>query len=200
MKPNRNRIPVITYGLIVVNIIVFVIELMMGGFDHTSGAIRYGALYTPLVIGQGEWYRVVTACFLHFGAHHLGMNMISLYAIGPYAELYYGKIRYLIIYMLSGIGGNFLTMLVESMTGRFALSAGASGAICGLMGVLVIFAFIPGLKRIFPARRVLGAVVLMLLPGITDRSISLTAHLGGLISGIIIAGIFQKVFFKHQGD
>jgi len=182
------------------NIIIFVMELMSGGYDHMSRLVQLGALYTPFVLEQGEWYRMITACFLHYGAQHLGMNMISLYAIGSYAELYYGKVKYFIIYMLSGIGGNLLTMLAESMTERYALSAGASGAICGLMGVLVIFAFIPGLKRIFPVKRVLGAVVLMLLPGITDRSVSLTAHLGGLISGIIIAGIFQATIGISKGD
>ena len=93
--------------------------------------------------------------------------MISLWAIGPYAETFFGKVRYLILYLLSGLCGNLLTVAVELHTGSYALSAGASGAICGLLSVFLIFAMMPQTRRAFPLPRVLAAIALVLLPGLT---------------------------------
>lgn len=183
----KQRTPVITIALAAVNVLVFCAELFMGGSEDASVALKAGALYTPLVLGEHEWYRLITSMFVHFGAQHLGSNMISLLAVGPYVEAYFGKVRYLILYFAAGLGGSLLTMAAEMRTGRYALSAGASGAIFGLLSVLIIFAMTPGLRNFFPRSRVAAAVVFSLLPGLTDRSISMTAHVGGLISGFLLA-------------
>jgi len=187
----------VTNVLIAVNVIVFVIEEFAGGSENTAVAVSFGALYAPYVLA-GQWWRLVSAMFVHFGMEHLVMNMISLAAIGRYAEEFFGPVRYLILYMLSGIGGNVLTLVSDVHSGAYAVSAGASGAICGLMAVFILFALLPGLRRAFPMRRVLFAIFLILAPGLTDHTISMTAHLGGLITGILTTGVLYLTK-RHRG-
>lgn len=196
MNSGRRR-PVVTYILIAANIAVFLVETFSGGSTDLAVAYTFGALYTPAVLARGEWWRLVTSMFLHFGPDHLGSNMISLFAVGPYAEAFYGKVRYLILYFVSGICGNLLTMAVELHTGSYALSAGASGAICGLLAVFLVFAMLPKTRRAFPLPRVLGAIALVLLPGVTNRSISMTAHLGGLIGGFVLSLLMTLAMKKR---
>lgn len=198
----QKRIPVVTAILIAVNAVVFFLETLMGGSEDLSVALSCGALYTPLVVQYGQWWRLFTAMFLHFGIRHLGSNMISLWAIGPYAETFFGRARYLLLYLLSGLCGNLLTVAVELYTGSYALSAGASGAICGLLSVFLIFAMMPQTRRAFPLPRVLAAIALVLLPGLTDRSISMTAHLGGLVGGFLLCLVMTLLMqnrIRRQG-
>ncbi|MCH4035060.1 MAG: rhomboid family intramembrane serine protease [Lachnospiraceae bacterium] len=193
----QKRIPVVTYILIGINAAVFFLETLMGGSENLQVALSFGALYTPLVTEYGQLWRLFTAMFLHFGIQHLGSNMISLWAIGPYAETFFGKARYLLLYLVSGICGNLLTVAVELHTGSYALSAGASGAICGLLSVFLIFALMPQTRRAFPLPRVLAAIALVLLPGLTDQSISMTDHLGGLIGGFLLSAV-MTLLMRHR--
>ncbi len=134
--------PYVTWALIAANIAVFFAELFFGGSENANTALRFGALYVPYVTGRGEWFRLFTAMFVHFGIQHIASNMISLAALGNYVERYLGRVRFLILYLASGLGGNLLVLFMESQSTarQNALNAGASGAICGLMGVLVIIA------------------------------------------------------------
>ena len=211
----HQRKPTTTYVLIGINVAVFLIESLFGGSENVYTALRFGALYVPYV-QYGQWWRFLTSMFLHFGIQHLGSNMISLFAVGPYVELYYGRIRYLVIYFVSGLCGGLLTYYTEvrraaavagalaasgqgtaEVSSVYAVSAGASGAIFGLLGVFLIFAMMPGLRRAFPLRRVLMAIILSLLPAVSDPSISMTAHLGGLAGGFVTAGIMTVL---HSGQ
>lgn len=193
----KQRIPYVTISLVTANVIVFCLELFAGGSEDPAVALKAGALYVPLVLEEGQWFRLISSMFIHFGSQHLGSNMISLFAIGPYVEAYFGRWRYLILYFVSGLGGGLLTMAVEMITGRFALSAGASGAIFGLLAVLIIFAMTPGLRRFFPKSRVAAAVLFSLLPGLTEEGISMTAHLGGLVTGFILAWFMNRNKIKR---
>ncbi len=180
--------PLMTYILIAVNVLVFLLEAAAGGSEDVDVAIRFGAYVMPLVRDRGEWYRLFTAMFLHFGPEHLGSNMISLFALGSFVERCFGKVRFLVIYLVSGLAGNLLVYFTDvlSGTGGTAVSAGASGAICGLLGVFIVFALLPQMKGMFPMKRVLIAVLLVLAPGLSDGSINMTAHIGGLIGGFLI--------------
>ena len=188
--------PYISIAIVVVNLIIFFIELFAGGSEDTAVALKAGALYVPLVLEEGQWYRLITCMFVHFGTQHLLGNTLSIFAIGPYVEAYFGHVRTLILYLLSGLGGSLLTMAVEMWTGEYAISAGASGAIFGFLGVLALFSMLPFWKRFFPVRRVLAALVLALLPGLTVRNISMTAHIGGLITGFVLGWIMHE--FKRK--
>ena len=181
-----------TIALIVINVLVFLLESAAGGSEDLQVALRFGAYSTEAVLGNGEWYRLFTSMFLHFGPEHLGSNMISLYALGSFVEQIFGKVRYLVIYLFSGIAGNLLVLGADifklNTFGRtdLTVAAGASGAICGLLGVFLVLALLPEVKRMFPLRRVLFSVLLVLAPGLSDHTISMTAHVGGLIGGFLI--------------
>lgn len=178
-----------TLVIIAVNIMIFILETLVGGSENWAVAVRFGAFYTPYVIGEHEWYRLITAVFLHFGAEHIGSNMISLIALGPYVEKLFGRLSFLFIYLFSGLCGNLLTLFVELGTGDCALSAGASGAICGLLGSIVFLSLIPRFKRLFPIKNVCMAVLCMLASGSTAASVNVYAHIGGLIGGFIMSAV-----------
>lgn len=182
--------PFITYILIALNVIIFLTQTVRGGSESSEVLINMGAAYTPYIIENHEWYRLFTAMFLHIGVEHIAGNMICLIAIGPNVEAYFGKFRYLLIYVLAGIGGNVLSLIVELFTYNFYLTAGASGAISGLLGAMIIFAMDPALKKNFPLPRVLVCIVLVLIPGFGAQKVNIVAHLGGIITGFALSYIF----------
>ena len=104
--------------------------------------LQCGAAYTPAIM-QGEYYRIFTSMFLHFGPQHLGNNMLVLFVLGGRLERTVGKLKYLLIYLLGGMGGNLLCLFLELDSADFAVSAGASGAVFAVMGAM-IYAVIEG--------------------------------------------------------
>jgi len=176
---------IVTIILIIINVIVFLVEEANGGSTNLETAIRFGAEYVPYV-QMGEYYRLFTACFLHFGFYHLISNMFSLYMLGYYVERIYGKVRFLIIYIIGGIAGNLLTLAVESQTGSYSVSAGASGAIFALLGTFLVLALSRRFK-IASLGRVVLAIFITIAPGFYDAQIGLLAHVGGLIGGFIVS-------------
>ncbi|MGN0240485.1 MAG: rhomboid family intramembrane serine protease [Candidatus Weimeria sp.] len=190
MNTNSKKFtPIVTIVLIVINVLVFFAETIAGGSTSSIVALKFGALYTPYVIERGEWWRLFTSMFIHFGLSHIASNMLSLYVIGNTVEAYYGRVRFLILYLLSGLGGGLFTILLELNNTGFALTAGASGAIFGIMSAFVVFAVNPVTRRIFPIRRVIAGIFFALLPGFMNSGISISAHIGGFITGLIIAFI-----------
>ena len=117
----------VTVFLILVNALVFLVVEFTGGSEDTLHMLQCGAAYTPSIL-DGEYFRIFTCMFLHFGAKHLGNNMLVLFVLGARLEPTVGRLRYLLIYLLGGIGGNILSMFLEMGTGEFGISAGASGA------------------------------------------------------------------------
>ena len=192
-KPTRRWAPFVTYYLIALNVIVFIAEEILGGSEDIETSLAFGAFYTPYIIVDGQLYRFITSMFIHFGVEHLGSNMISLFALGPYVEHYYGHFLYLVLYIFSGISGNMLTMLYEGISNEFVVSAGASGAIFGLLSVFILFAMNPRLRKLFPIKRVLISVTLSLAAGRMDPSINFMAHVGGFGGGLVLAFIMQEI-------
>ena len=188
--------PIFTYILIAVNVFVFFLETMQGGSENAELALKFGAQYTPYIAEKGEWYRMFTSTFVHFGIEHLLGNMIALLALGNHVEFFFGRVRFLVIYFISGICGSLLTLVYEMHTLEFAVSAGASGAISGLIGTMIVFAIDPALKREFPLRRVIVGIVLVLIP--MKSNVNIMAHLGGVIGGAITAYTLYY-FMKKNG-
>jgi len=170
----------VTYILIAINVAVFAYSTL------NPSIVVVGAQINPLV-AQGEYWRIFTGMFLHANILHIGFNMLSLFFVGRAIEVYYGKWRYLAIYLLSGIAGGILYFF----TSPGGEAIGASGAIFGVFGALGVFYFVN--------RRSLGAygrgaignwlfwIGLNLVFGLTDPNIALFAHIGGLIVGMLIA-------------
>ena len=192
----KEKKAVITIALIIINIAVFAVETIAGGSENTQVALKFGVAYAPLVF-SGEYYRLFTAMFLHFGAFHLLANMVSLGVLGPAVEKLFGKIRFLIIYLIGGIAGNVLSMYMDVWLDRNALSAGASGAIFALFGAYLVMALSKKFSGL-SVPRVLIAIVISLVPGFEMQSINMTAHLGGLIGGFIVSLILLPTVVKPR--
>ena len=182
-----------TAALIVINIAVFFFLSLFGDTEDAAFMFQHGAMYEPTVTQGHEFYRIFTSMFLHFGISHLVNNMVLLGALGWNLELEIGKIRLLIIYLISGIGGNLLSLYREIATETYAVSAGASGAIFGLMGALfyVVVANRGSLGRL-SGRGMLVMVMLSLYFGLTSSGVDNWAHIGGLISGFVMAVILYR--------
>ena len=192
-------VPIVTYILIGINVLVFFVESASGGSQDTENILRLGGAYTPYIIQDSEWYRLFNSMFLHFGFEHIFSNMISLFCLGQYVEQYFGKIKYIVIYILSGLLGNVLSMLVETYTGNYSVSVGASGAVCGVLGAMVIFAMDSRTKGTFPMYRMIIAILLVVGSGFSEKNIDNMAHIGGLISGFLTAYTFYY-FQKKNGS
>lgn len=176
-----------TYILIGVNILVFLAETLRGGTTNAAVAMEFGAQYAPYV-RQGQWYRLFSSMFLHFGYLHLLCNMYSLYNLGPGLELFFGIPVYLFLYLASGLAGNVLTYIMELRTGRYSMSLGASGAVFGLLGAYLVFAVWPGFSGV-SLYGILRVLVINAVYTISNRRINAMAHLGGFLCGAVITAL-----------
>lgn len=184
---------VCTAGLIIINVLVFLILSLFGDTESGYFMLRYGAMYEPLVTDGHEYYRIIASLFLHFGIQHLLNNMVLLGALGYQLENEVGKIRFLLIYFFSGICGNLCSLYWNVSHGQQVISAGASGAIFGLMGALLyIVAVNRGRLGSLSGRGVLFMVILSLYFGFASSGVDNSAHVGGLIFGIVIAILLYR--------
>ena len=186
---------VCTVALIVINVAVFLILSAMGDTEDAVFMMNHGGMYEPLIVQEHEYYRLFTSMFLHFGMSHLLNNMVLLGALGWNLELETGKIKFLIIYLVSGLGGNLLSLYYNQSLplGERAVSAGASGAIFGLMGALlyVVIANRGRLGRL-SGRGMLFMIALSLYYGLTSTGVDNWAHIGGLVCGFILSVILYR--------
>lgn len=180
---------IVTLCLIALNVLVFLIMWLTGGgfFQPTALTVyRWGGNFGPSTIGDHQWWRLLTSMFLHFGIIHLVMNMVILLQIGFFIEALSGARKFLLLYIVSGIGGGFAGLLFHP----HAVEAGASGAIFGLYGALL--AFILRHREsidssvLAPLRK--GALIFLgynLIYGLVKSEVDLAAHLGGLATGFL---------------
>lgn len=169
---------IVTYIIMAICIIMFIISGF--GLDLMS-LVKYGANVGSLV-KSGEVYRLITYMFLHGGFLHIFFNMYSLYIVGPKVEDFYGKWKYLLIYMISGISGGLLSIALNGEV----ISIGASGAIFGLFGALLYFGYnYRGYIGQIVRSQVLPIVIYNLIIGFFISGIDMWGHVGGLIGGLI---------------
>lgn len=175
--------PIVTYIIMAICIILFILMELSGGSTNSQTLLKYGANLDVLV-KNGEYYRLFTCIFLHIGIMHLLCNMYSIYIIGREVENLFGKIKYIIIFILSGIFGSIMSLAFTHNT----ISAGASGAIFGLLGALLYFGMHyrtylgEAIKR-----SIIPIIVVNLIIGFFAEGIDLAAHIGGLVGGILLA-------------
>ncbi len=185
--------PILTYVFLAVNILIFVGLEITGGSTSSRNLVRFGANYAPLVTG-GEYWRLITANFLHIGALHLFLNSYALYVIGREVEMIYGSARFTIIYLLTGISGAIFSYMLTQ-----GLSAGASTSLFGLFGALVVF--------FYKQRQLLGAggrqrltslgmtLVINIVIGLTPgSSIDNWGHLGGFLGGLVLTWFLCPIY------
>ncbi|NMO90187.1 rhomboid family intramembrane serine protease [Actinomycetospora sp. TBRC 11914] len=178
----RSDTPVVVPTLIAINVAVFVLTAVNAGSvgDNASGSVFAAAALAPVQVAGGGWWRLVTSGFLHIGPLHLVFNMIALWFLGRDVELVLGRLRFSVLYGASLLGGSAAVMLFGSPGGEVA---GASGAIFGLMGALVVL-----LRRLqLPMTQALIVIAVNVVLSLTIPGISLLGHLGGLVVGAAVA-------------
>jgi len=181
--------PVVTYALIALNVLVFLAMLFTSAsFPSLTNPemLRWGADFGPLTLG-GQWWRMLTSCFLHFNFIHIGMNMFILYQAGVLTEKLFGNVRFLVLYLLAGLGGSVASLYSHPLS----VSAGASGAVFGVYGGLLGFLLVQ--RGVVPTRISMGIaksagifLVYNLVYGLSSAGTDIQAHGGGLVSGLIL--------------
>ena len=192
----RNR-PIITYILIALNICVFIAMYIWGnGSEDNTTLLMFGANNRFFVLYLNQFYRLITSSFIHIGILHLFVNMYSLYIIGSQIENFFGKIKYLIIYLGSAIFGSLLSICFHS-----GISAGASGAIFGLLGAIAYFGYHYRLYLGNVIRtQIIPIIILNLLLGFLTPGIDNAGHIGGLIGGIFISMICGLKYKENKSE
>ena len=174
-KPKKN---IVTISLIIINVVIFAIMTLFGKYNEI---INDFALYGPLVTRYNQYYRLITSAFLHANILHLLFNCYALYVFGSQIENFMGRIKYLIIYLVSALTGSLLSILLSG-----GVSVGASGAIFGLMGSLLYFGYH---YRVYLGTvlksQIIPILVINLIIGFSTTGIDNFAHIGGLIGGVL---------------
>jgi membrane associated rhomboid family serine protease len=180
--------------IIGINVAAFVLMTVLSGNPYRAGGpvLEQGALWGPLV-ASGEWWRIFSGAFLHSGIFHLGMNMLLLWFLSQELEPALGRLRFSVLYVVSLIGGSLGVMVLDPL----APTVGASGAVFGLMGALIVLQLrakqnpwqsgIGGLVA-------LNLVLTFLIPGI-----SIGGHLGGLVIGAAAGAVLQPLRWPQEG-
>jgi membrane associated rhomboid family serine protease len=173
--------PVVTQALIAVNVIAFLAETAAGaqlGGGGSGTVYTHGVLYGPAIAHQHEYWRLLTAGFLHDGLLHIFVNMLSLYFIGPVLEPAIGRLNFAAIYFTSLLAGSFGALLFQPQ----AYTVGASGAIFGIFGALIVVAHARGIP--IWQSGLIPVLLINLLFSVSFSGISIGGHLGGLVAGL----------------
>ena len=189
-------------ALVALNVIVFFILELLGDTEDAIFMYEHGAMFPIEVLETGQWYRLFTCMFLHFGIRHLGNNMVVLFFLGDNLERALGHVKYVVLYVLAGLCGSLLSAWMMLRSGAYAVSAGASGAIFGVMGGL-IYVLIRNHGRLedLTAKRLVFMAALSLYLGFTSTGVDNYAHLGGLLSGLALAVLlYRKKRYNRTSD
>ena len=179
-----------THGLILINVIFFIVGLIVQYLSNqTFSMIFMGSLYKPLVYGANEWWRIITSAFIHADFFHILINMMALVQTGILVERVYGKKEMLFIYFSAMLTSSLLALI--NMSSSFQ-TVGASGAIFGLMGAIIVYLFSSGLYKVPNIRNqiittLLINVIITFMPGV-----SMYGHLGGFVGGVLAAMFISK--------
>jgi membrane associated rhomboid family serine protease len=175
----EGRNALVTQALIALNVGVYLVQLGMGaGVNADSGTIfTHGVLYGPFV-ADGDWWRLITSAFLHHGPLHLGLNMLALWWFGAPVELFLGRARFLLLYLVSGLSGSAGALIASP----HAATVGASGAIFGILGAALVLER----QRLYVlGGSALTVIVINIIFTLAVPGISIGGHLGGLVGGAL---------------
>lgn len=188
------ELPLVSGGLVICNVIIYICDLLgIGNLQESGWLDAYAVLH------EGEYGRIIWSMFLHGSTQHLFNNMLILFFMGAMIEKETGHIRYGILYFLSGIGGNLLSLYMKVRNGDIRPSIGASGAVFGLDGVLMAMVLFwdDGMDNVTPTR-VLTMIMLSLYSGLTVKDIDNAAHVGGLLTGFAAGCIMCMIHRARQ--
>ncbi|MCR4672782.1 MAG: rhomboid family intramembrane serine protease [Lachnospiraceae bacterium] len=199
-RGRTNRpLPVCTIALVIINIAVFVYLEVIGDTSSGSFMLRHGANFWPLVFEQGEYYRLLTCTFIHFGISHIFNNMLVLGYIGDNLERALGHVRFVILYLVSGVGSSYVSAWISRMNGEASISGGASGAIFGVVGALLIIVIMNrGRYEDLSSTRLMLFIALSIYHGVTSAGIDNTAHVAGAVIGAVLGTLLYSAVRKKR--
>lgn len=179
----------VTNTILIILFLVFIGETLLGGSTNINTLIKMGGENNQLIAFKGQWWRLFTAQFLHIGWLHLASNAVMIYYLGQYMEPMLGHIRFLFVYLLSGIGGNLLSFGLGSDA---TVSAGASTALFGLFGALI--AIYLANRKSGPVaelgKQAIALAVINIGLDLFAPEIDILGHIGGLFAGFFLEIIF----------
>ena len=184
--------------MVLINVAAYFVLEAIGDTTDAVFMYKHGAMYPAAVLAGGQYYRLITSAFVHFGLPHLINNMVLLICLGSYVERALGKIRYLILYLVCAAGSSTVSMVPMIYTGEWAVSGGASGAVFGIIGAL-LFLLVRNRGKFADLswKRFLIMMLLALYFGFATAGVDNAAHVGGLIIGFVMGAVFflaEKIF------
>ena len=200
MRVYGRKTAYVNTAIIIINVLCFLYLELQGSTENAGFMLAHGAMFAPLVVDHGQYYRLVTSVFMHFGVSHLMNNMLVLFVLGDNLERALGRVKYLIFYLLCGVGANLVSMTVNLMMGSLSVGAGASGAIFGVVGGLVYAVGVNRGRLEDLTSRQLGVMILLTLyHGFTSMNIDNAAHIGGLAAGILLGILLYRKPRRYMG-
>lgn len=191
------QLPYVNIIMVSINVVIFILLELRGSTNDAEYMLNCGAAQWQYIFYYGQYYRLITHMFLHFGLAHLCSNMFSLLIVGSEVEKTFGRLNYIIIYFTSGIGAGILSAVYHMKRGEFVVSAGASGAIFGVMGAVLVGMYVtnrlrgPGVGRQF--------LILLLMAFCSgSTNIDNMAHVGGFVTGVIVSAIISMFCYKSK--
>ena len=199
---------IVTLVLVVINVLVYLCciyaeKIPYGETTLADMIYDAGSMNTERILSNGEYYRSVTSMFLHGGISHIVSNMIFLIALGEMLERAIGHARFVVLYFLSGIGGDIFSMINVVLSQDYYTAIGASGAIFGLIGAMLVLVVLNnGHYEGISIKRMVFAIVYMVYSGMQSEGVDNAAHLGGLVFGVLIMTamyLIETIRWKRQG-
>lgn len=189
----RRNVAYVNTAIVILNIAYFIYLEFAGSTESTQFMVEHGAMYAPLVLEKKEYYRLLTSVFMHFGISHIVNNMLILFVLGDNLERALGKVKYLIFYLVCGVGANIVSLFIHIADGEEVVSAGASGAIFGVIGgLLYAVAVNKGRLEDLNTRQLVIMIVCSLYFGFASTGVDNAAHVSGLVIGIVMALILYR--------
>jgi rhomboid protease GluP len=179
-----------TIAIAAINVIVYLILEILGDTQDPFYIASHGGMYPEFLQVNHQWWRIITAMFIHFGLPHLVNNMVIFCCVGSRLERAVGHLKMFVIYMLSGIGGGILSYFMMLYSGDYAVSAGASGAVFGMIGGLIwVVIRHRGRFEGLTVKGMMLMVALSLYYGFSTIGIDNWCHVGGILTGFLAAMI-----------
>ena len=181
-------LPLAVYVFAAVIILLFLIVELTGGSDDIGNMIRWGAVFGPRIVEKKEYWRFLSAAFLHFGIAHISNNMLVLFVMGPQLERVLGHLKFALFYPVSAVAANIIAFFIQFSEMDYRVSAGASGAIFAVCGGLLWAALRNhGRAGTLAVRQILVFTVLSMAYGLTGEDVDNTVHIAGFVIGFLLS-------------